>query len=242
MNIASPAPFANKLLAALPQQDFDLLRSHLTVVSSPQGTVLFDVDEEIEQVFFPLKGMVSLLVILKNGDAIETATVGREGVVGAMAGWGLHRSHVRAVMQLTGFCARIPAIEFRKATSSSRALSALCVRYNETLLDQARLTAACNISHAAEARLCRWLLQSRDRAESDTLPLTQEFLGEMLGLQRTSVNAVAGKMQEAGVIRYSHGIIKIIDPSRLLEMSCECYETLREQSGSGDVSRVLMPP
>lgn len=100
----------------------------------------------------------------------------------------------------------------------------------KVLLGQARITAACNISHAVEARFCRWLLQTRDRAESDTVPLTQEFLSEMLGVRRTSVTEVAVKMQEAGVISYSRGIIKIVDLPKLEAMSCECYQTLRSET------------
>jgi len=221
---------ANKLLAALSHADNEALKIHFTVVSVKQGTVLFDVDDEVDHIFFPLSGMASLLVVLKNGNAVETATIGREGVVGAMAGLGLHRSRVRAVIQLASTAARIPAPQFRKIIASSPTISNLCIRYNERLLAQARVTAACNLSHSVEARFCRWLLQSRDRAESDTLPLTQEFLSEMLGVRRTSVTEVAVKIQETGAISYSRGIIKIIDLQKLKDISCECYETLREEA------------
>jgi CRP-like cAMP-binding protein len=230
LDTKTPGALANKLLAALPHADNEALKTHFTVVPLAQGTVLFDVGQEVDQIFFPLSGMVSLLVVLKNGNAIETATIGREGVVGAMAGLGLHKSRVRAVIQLVSYVARIPAPQFRKATASSPAISNLCIRYNETLLAQARVTAACNLSHPMEARFCRWLLQSRDRAESDTVPLTQEFISEMLGVRRTSVTEVAIKMQDAGAISYSRGIIKIVDLGKLKEISCECYETLREEA------------
>jgi CRP-like cAMP-binding protein len=192
-----------------------------------QRALLFDAGDEVEQVTFPLGGMVSLLVVLNNGEAVETATVGREGVVGAMAGLGLHTSRVRAVVQLPGVLARISATQFRRAASGSKAISDMCIRYNEALLAQARTTAACNISHGIEARFCRWLLQSRDCAESDTVPLTQEFLSEMLGVRRTSVTEVAVKLQEKGVISYSRGVINVVDLAKLKELSCECYETLR---------------
>lgn len=195
-----------------------------------QGFLLFDVDQEVDQVYFPLSGMVSLLVVLKNGNAVETATIGREGVVGAMAGLGLHKSRVRAVIQLASAVARIPAPQFRKVIASSTAIGNLCIRYNEAMLSQARVTAACNISHSVEARFCRWLLQCRDRAESDTVPLTQEFLSEMLGVRRTSVTEVAIKMQGAGAISYTRGIIKIVDLQKLEDISCECYETLRRET------------
>jgi CRP-like cAMP-binding protein len=220
----------NKLLAALPRADYEALSTHFTIVPEAQGMLLFDVDDEVDHIFFPLSGMVSLLVVLKNGNAVETATVGREGVVGGMAGLGLHKSQVRAVIQLAGTVARIPAPQFRRAIATSPAISNLCIRYNETLLMQARVTAACNLSHSIEARFSRWLLQSRDRAESDMVPLTQEFLSEMLGVRRTSVTEVAVKIQNAGAISYSRGIIKIVDREKLKEISCECYETLRVET------------
>jgi CRP-like cAMP-binding protein len=230
LDAKTPRALANKLLAALPHADSGALQLHLTVVPLVQGTLLFDVDQQVDQVFFPLSGMISLLVVLKNGNAVETATVGREGVVGAMAGLGLHKSRVRAVIQLASTVARIPASQFRRAAASSPAISSLCIRYNEALLAQARVTAACNISHSVEARFCRWLLQSRDRAESDTVPLTHQFLSEMLGVRRTSVTEVAIKMQDAGVISYSRGIIKIIDVQKLKHISCECYEALHDEA------------
>jgi CRP-like cAMP-binding protein len=228
LDTKTPGGLANKLLAALPSADYETLKNHFTIVPVRQEMLLFDVDQEVDQIVFPLSGMVSLLVVLKNGNAVETATVGREGVVGAMAGLGLHKSRVRAVVQLAGILARIPAPQFRKIIVSSPAISNLCIRYNETLLMQARVTAACNLSHSVEARFSRWLLQSRDRAESDTVPLTQEFLSEMLGVRRTSVTEVAIKVQDAGAISYSRGIIKIVDLEKLKEISCECYDTLRE--------------
>jgi CRP-like cAMP-binding protein len=230
LDTKTPGVLANQLLAALTHADLETLRSHITIVPEAQGIVLFDVDQEVDQIFFPLSGMVSMLVVLKNGNAYETATVGREGVVGAMAGLGLHRSQVRAVIQLASTVARIPAPQFRKIVAGSPAISNLCIRYNEVLLSQARVTAACNLSHSVEARFCRWLLQSRDRAESETVPLTQEFLSEMLGVRRTSVTEVAIRMQDAAAISYSRGIIKIVDLQKLKEISCECYETLREQT------------
>ncbi len=176
--------------------------------------------------------MISLLSVLQNGNGVETATVGREGVVGAMAGLGLHRSHVKAVAQLDSVVARIQAAQFRKVAASRPAILDLCIRYNEVLLSQARITAACNLTHAIEARLCRWLLQTYDRAESNILPLTQEFLSEMLGVRRTSITDVAMKMQNAGAISYSRGIIRIVALDRLREVSCECYEDHARTSGA----------
>ena len=199
-------------------------------MSLEQGTILIEAGEEFDQVYFPHYGMLSLLAVLKDGKAIETATVGREGVVGAMAGLGLYKSLVRVVVQLPIGASKIAATQFRKAAASSDAIRNLCINYNEVLLSQARVTAACNALHVIEARFCRWLLQTADRAASDTVTLTQEFLAEMLGVRRTSVTEVANKIQSSGAINYSRGVIKILDRPALERMSCECYQTLLEQS------------
>jgi CRP-like cAMP-binding protein len=223
-------PLDNKLLASLPRDHFDRLLPHLSTVSFPQGVVLYESGDEVDQVYFPQYGMLSLLAVLRDGKAIETATVGREGVVGAMAGLGLYKSLVRVVVQMPVSVSKIAATHFRTAASASDPVRDLCIRYNEVLLSQARVTAACNALHPIEARFCRWLLQSADRSASDTVALTQEFLAEMLGVRRTSVTEVASKVQNAGVITYSRGVIKILDRAALLRMSCECYETLLDQS------------
>jgi CRP-like cAMP-binding protein len=223
-------PLDNILLAALPRDQFDRLLPNLSTVVMQQGVVLYESGDEVDQVYFPQYGMLSLLAVLRDGKAIETATVGREGVVGAMAGLGLYKSLVRVVVQLPVACSKIAATHFRTVAATSDPVRNLCIRYNEVLLSQARVTAACNALHSIEARFCRWLLQSADRAASDTINLTQELLAEMLGVRRTSVTEVASKVQAAGVISYSRGVIKILDRDALLRMSCECYETLIDQS------------
>jgi CRP-like cAMP-binding protein len=220
----------NKLLGSLPRDHFGRLLPHLSTVSLSQGLVLYEAGDEVDQVYFPHYGMLSLLAVLRDGKAIETATVGREGVVGAMAGLGLYRSLVRVVVQMPLACTKVAATHFRTAAATSDPIRNLCIRYNEVLLSQARVTAACNALHSIEARFCRWLLQSADRAASDTLNLTQEFLAEMLGVRRTSVTEVASKIQNAGIITYSRGVIKILDRPALMRISCECYETLVDQS------------
>jgi CRP-like cAMP-binding protein len=225
-------PLDNKLLASLPREQFNLLAPFLTTASFTQNTVLQETGDEVDQVYFPHDGMLSLLAVMRDGKAIETATVGREGVVGAMAGLGLYRSMVRVVVQLSMTATKIAAPQFRKVVQGSEVLRNMCVHYNEVLLTQARITAACNALHPVEARFCRWLLQSADRAESDTVALTQELLAEMLGVRRTSVTEVAGKLQNEGVISYSRGIIKIVDRPALERLSCECYQTLLEHSAA----------
>jgi CRP-like cAMP-binding protein len=227
-------PLDNILLAALPRDYFDRLLPNLSTVVLPQGIVLYEAGAEVDQVYFPQYGMLSLLAVLRDGKAIETATVGREGVVGAMAGLGLYKSLVRVVVQLPVACSRIAATHFRTVAATSDPVRNLCIRYNEVLLSQARVTAACNALHSIEARFCRWLLQSADRAVGDTVNLTQELLAEMLGVRRTSVTEVASKVQAAGAITYSRGVIRILDRDALLRMSCECYETLLDQSATLD--------
>jgi CRP-like cAMP-binding protein len=225
-------PLDNRLLASLPRGDFDRLLPHLSTVTPQQGSVLVEAGDEVDHVYFPHYGMLSLLAVLRDGKAIETATVGREGVVGAMAGLGLHKSLVRVVVQMPIAASKIAATHFRTVAATSDAVRGLSIRYNEVLLSQARITAACNALHSIEARFCRWLLQCADRAASDTVPLTQEFLAEMLGVRRTSVTEVASKVQSAGAISYSRGVIRIVDRAALTRTSCECYETLVEQSAT----------
>ena len=148
-------PLDNKLLASLPRDHFDRLLPHFTSVQLPQGLVMFESGDEVDQVYFPHYGMLSLLAVLRDGKAIETATVGCEGVVGAMAGLGLYKSLVRVVAQMPVACSKIAATHFRTVAAGSDPVRNLCIRYNEVLLSQARVTAACNALHSIEARFCR---------------------------------------------------------------------------------------
>lgn len=174
--------------------------------------------------------MLSLLAVMRDGKGIETATVGREGAVGAMAGLRPYKSFVRVVVQMPTQASKIASQRVRTLVATSERLRSLCIESNEALLSQARVIAACNALHSVEARFCRWLLQSADRANSDTVHLTQEFLSEMLGVRRTSVTAVAKSLHDQGVLNYSHGVIHILDRHRLAQASCECYQTLLDQS------------
>ena len=219
-------PLVNRLLASLPLQDFERLNGSLKPVTLAQELVLSEPGDEVDQIYFPHNGMVSLLVVLKDGKAIECATIGREGVIGATAGLGLHRSIARAVIQLPMAASRISATAFRSAVKDSKPLRDMITRHQETMLMQAQVTAGCNALHAVEARLARWILQSRDRADGDTVALTQEFLSEMLAVRRTSVSEVAQKLQDAKLIRYSRGVIEILDRKGLEQKACECYRTV----------------
>ena len=220
------APLANRLLASLPPRDFERLNGSLKTVPLAQALVLSEPGDEVDRIYFPHSGMVSLLVVLKDGKAIECATIGRGGVVGATAGLGLHRSLARAVIQLPMVASRISATAFRNAVKDSKPLRDMITKHQETMLMQAQVTAGCNALHAVEARLARWILQSRDRADGDTVALTQEFLSEMLAVRRTSVSEVAQKLQNAKLIRYSRGVIEILDRKGLEQKACECYRTV----------------
>ena len=219
----------NRLLAALPPDDLALLTPHLKEVTLDQGVVLQDQGDQVEDVYFPQDGIISLLAVMQHGDAIETATVGREGAVGAPAGFGPRRSHARAIVQVAGTAAWIAAWRFRKAAEQSAAIRDLIARNGEMLLIQVQQTAACNAMHDVEARLSRWLLQARDRVEGNTIRLTHEFLSQMLGVRRPTVTVVANMLQQNGLIRYHRGRIEILDPAGLEARACECYAVIRNQ-------------
>ena len=221
----------NLLLAALPDRDRALLVPHLKEVPLAQGTILQEQGDRVEHVYFPHHGIISLLAVMQQGNAIETATIGYEGAVGSLAGLGPRRSHTRAVVQVPGTASRIPAVRFRECAEESKAVRDIIVRYGEMLLIQVQQTAACNALHAVEARLSRWLLQARDRLESNSINLTHEFLSQMLGVRRTTVTVVAHTLQEAGLIRYHRGLIEIIDQPGLEARACECYAAIRRQIG-----------
>jgi CRP-like cAMP-binding protein len=192
--------------------------------------VLSEPGEEPERVYFPHIGMISLLAIMADGKAVETATVGREGVVGAMAGLGLHIPLTRAVVQVPLVASRIAAVPFRRVVQASDTLRDMIVRYNDVLLGQVQITAACNALHPIQKRLARWILQTRDRIDTDSVPLTQELLSEMLGVRRSSISEIANRLQATGLIRYSRGMIEIVNRPELEAAACECYGHIRDQA------------
>jgi CRP-like cAMP-binding protein len=217
----------NRFLATLPPHDFALLAPQLRTITLERGVMLHDVGEEIEHVYFPHTGMVSLVAVMQNGTTVETATIGRGGVIGASAGLGAKSTFGRAVVQLPGTAAWISASQFRVAANESQAIRDLVVRYNDLLLAQVQQAVACNALHALEARLCRWLLQMHDCIDGDAIPLTQELLGQMLGVRRTTVTMAAQLLQSAGLIRYRRGLIQIVDRPDLEDIACECYAMVR---------------
>jgi CRP-like cAMP-binding protein len=222
---------ANRLLAMLPLVDIERLGPALTTVSLETGLVLNEPGDEPERIYFPHTGMISLLAVMADGKAVETATVGREGVVGAMAGLGVHITLTRAVIQVPVVASRIAAAPFRRAVQASDALRDMIVSYNDVLLGQVQITAACNALHPIQRRLARWILQTRDRIDTDIVPLTQELLSEMLGVRRSSVSEIAKKLQTSGLIRYSRGSIEILKREALEAAACECYSLVSGKPG-----------
>ena len=217
------------MLAALPPADLALLAPHLKEVALGPRELLQEIQDEIAQVYFPHTGMVSLLAVTDEGGAIETAAVGHEGAVGAIAGLGIKRASCRAVVQMPGSASRIAAASFQKVAAESPRIRDLIVRHNETLLAQTQQTAACNALHDVEARLARWLLQAQDHTGSDTIALIQEFLAQVLGVRRTTINLVLGTLHRAGLIRHRRGQIQIVDRNGMKTRSCGCYLATRRQ-------------
>jgi CRP-like cAMP-binding protein len=217
----------NRLLAALRPADMAALVPHLKEVELEQGALLQEQGELIERVYFPNSGMISLLAVMQQGNAVETATIGREGAVGAMAGLGPRHAFTRAVVQMAGTAAQIATGKFQAVVGASPTIRDIIVRHNEVLLAQVQQSAACNALHEAESRFCRWLLQSRDRSDGDIVPITQEFLAQMLGVRRTTVTLVAQSLQDAGLLRYRRGRIEILDRNMLEDRACECYRVVR---------------
>jgi CRP-like cAMP-binding protein len=217
----------NRLLASLGRADLALLSPHFKTLVRKQGEVLQEVGDPIEQVYFPESGMISLLTVMEAGNGVETATIGREGAVGVAVGLHGRLAAGRAVVQLDGAFAQIAAAPFQGALDASPAMLELMARYNDAQTTLVYQVAGCNALHHVTARLSRWLLQTRDRSESDRITLTHEFLSEMLGVRRSTVTVMARELQELGLINYRRGRIEILDGARLEGRACECYATGR---------------
>jgi len=223
-----PAPLLqNSLLEALPAQDQALVAPGLIQVELERGRLLYDPGDPIEHVYFPHDGVISLMTLMENGAAIESSTIGPEGALGLMAAVAPRQSLSRAIVQTPLRAARIGADRLHEVWEKSPALRDLVDRHTEALYGHAIQSVACNALHSVEARFCRWLLTCHDRISSDTVALTQEFLADMLGVQRTTVTAVARSLQEKGMIRYRRGVVDILDRAGLQALACECYGVIR---------------
>jgi CRP-like cAMP-binding protein len=220
----------NSVLNSLPAAEIAVLRPHLRTVDLPQEEILFEVGDPIHQVYFPHSGIVSLVVSLATGETIESGMIGRESLVGGSAGLNGRVSVCKAVVQIAGSASVVDADRLRGLAQTSPACRAALFRHEQLILVQAQQSAACHATHTVEARLARWLLRSRDLQGSDDLILTQEFLGQMMGVRRTSVSVVANTFQQAGFIRYSRGNIRILNVDGLRETTCECYQSVKTQA------------
>jgi CRP-like cAMP-binding protein len=218
----------NELLSSLDAEDYGLLRPHLTRIHLQQHAVLQEADQPIEYVFFPLSGMVSLLASVQTGEQIEIAGIGREGAIGTKIGLLPQLSFSTAVVLLPGIALRMPLATFQAAAVGKVALTHIATCANDILLCNLQQAAACNAIHGTEARLARWLLHARDRQQGDELPLTQEFLAQMLGVRRTTVTVAATALEQRGLVKYQRGKIHILDGPRLQEAACGCYYTVRK--------------
>lgn len=224
-----PSTVRNHLLAALSPEVLLPLLPKFSSVDLPTRQVLHAAAAPIEAVYFPEAGMVSLVAGLEEGDQGEVGVIGREGMVGLPLVMGVEDAFIEAMVQLPGTALSMAARAFRRELDESAPLKALLLRYNEALHAQVSQTAACNGRHALEPRLARWLLMAHDRFDGDELPLTQEFLALMLGVQRSSVSITAGLLQRAGLLRYANGLITVLDRPGLEAASCECYRVVQRR-------------
>jgi len=221
-------PNNNRLLAALPREEYERLRPHLERVPLPKGKVIYESGDRVRYAYFLTSGMLSLLSSARDGSTVEVALVGVEGMAGLPAVLRVERSPYRVMAQIRGEALRITARRIREAFDDSPVLRDLLLRYAHSLLTQVSQSALCNRFHTVDERLCRWLLVTRDRAGSDSFELTQEFLSHMLGAPRTSVTTAAATLRRAGLIRYSRGRITVTDLAGLEAASCECYQMVKQ--------------
>ncbi len=216
-------PITNRLLAALPRIVYQRLQMHLEPVTLTFGEVLCEPGDPISHVYFPNDSLVSLLTLVDGGLALEVGLVGREGMVGVTLAMGISTSPVRALVQGNGTAMRMSAAPFQRRFLQSLSLRQQVHFYTHALLAQIAQTAACNRFHVIEERLARWLLMTRDRLDSDKFHLTQEFLGNMLGVRRASITKAAHALKQCKLIAYSRGNISILDGIGLEAASCSCY-------------------
>jgi hypothetical protein len=211
----------------LPPLVLTALKPHLRIINLAFGDTVAETGQTISRVYFPHNCVISLVVEMDVGDAIETAMVGRDGAVNGASALDGKVSLNRGLAQVPGAASVILADVLRGLAREHEKLQSILIRHEQVLLAQAQQSAGCNASHETEARMCRWLLRLRDLTQSDELKLTQEFLAQMLGVNRTSVSLVAGQLQRVGWIRYRRGTIQITDLEGLKSGSCECYERVR---------------
>ena len=217
------------MLGALEASSRKRIDPHLEPIKLELGAIVCDAGGLLKHAYFPEGAVLSLLTVLENGSAIETANIGREGAFGLFAAMYSRVSFNRCLVQLEGSVIRCPIEVLQSEFKRSEHVRDLFVSYSETLLSQVQQTVACNAMHTTEERICRWLLMMHDRAEGEALPYTHEFLSHMLGANRKSVTLAAQSLQTAGLISYYRGTIKVLNRPGLEKASCECYAIVKER-------------
>lgn len=218
----------NFLLDVLQPADMALLSPHLQRAELKAGQVLFEAGDPVTIVHFPCGStLTALLVVMRNGDVAESATIGRDGAIGGIVSQGNLPAFARGVVQTPGIAYRIETSRLQAAKAQSLAIRNLFARYADCLLAQIVQSVACNALHAIDARCARWILTIQDRVGGDTLPVTHQFLSEALGVQRSYLSRVMSMLQKRGLIRSRRGTVEILQRAAIEEMSCECYRCVR---------------
>ena len=229
MKASADDPRANRLLAALPDAEWQRWQSQLEWVPMPLGEVLYESGRTLAHVYFPTTAIVSLLYVMENGASAEIAVVGHEGVVGISLFMGGESTPSRGVVQSAGEGFRLRSQFIKDEFNRSAPVMHLLLRYTQALITQMAQTAACNRHHALDQQLCRWLLLSLDRLRGNELVMTQELIANMLGVRREGVTEAALKLQTLGLIRYARGRISVLDRAGLEARSCECYAVVKKE-------------
>jgi CRP-like cAMP-binding protein len=220
----------NHLLGVLPKSDLERLEPHLEPVSLTLGEALSESGIVLQHVYFPVNSIVSLLYVMENGGSAEIAVVGSDGVVGVSLFMGGETTLSRAVVQSAGAAYSLDSDILKAEFIRGGALQHILLRYTQALLTQMAQTAVCNRHHSLDQQLCRWLLLSLDRLPSNELIMTQELIANMLGVRREGVTEAARKLQDAGLIQYSRGRIKVLDRPGIEARACECYAVVKRES------------
>jgi CRP-like cAMP-binding protein len=220
----------NEILLGLPPKESDMLLPKLEFVRLKLHQVLYEAGETLKSGYFCNSGMFSVLTVTPDGRHVEVGLIGKEGFAGIPLVVGFRTSHTRIVVQAEGTAFRVDASVFRAALREHPKLERLLLRYSQLMAMQVEQVATCNRLHGIEERLARWLLMTADRVGSDALPLTQEFLAQMLGSTRSTVTISAGMLQKAGLIAYTRGNVKILDRNSLEAAACDCYGSLQRQT------------
>jgi len=227
--VVADDPRRNRLLAALPDAEWERVLPHLEKVEMPLGKVLYESGDRLAHVYFPTTSIVSLLYVMENGSSAEIAVVGNEGIVGISLFMGGNSTPSRAVVQSAGRGFRLKANLLMEEFDRAGPVLHLLLRYTQALITQMAQTAVCNRHHSLDQQLCRWLLLSLDRLQSNELAMTQELIANMLGVRREGVTEAAGHLHHAGLIDYQRGHITVLDRAGLEKRTCECYAVVKKE-------------